>query len=377
MQRKKGISLIVLVITIVVMIILAAVVIISLNNSKIIERANTAVDKYNSQEVTQLAQMAWSEAYLSGARTEEELRQGVKQGLINAGLNPDEYGMIVTTSGVRKIEKGWLQDGVILTKGDAILEVGDLIQYDSGIDEYTGKWRVLGAEHDRLLILSTGNVGSLGLCGLEGGTYNDTTYDYGLLDSIDKLNEICEPYGNGTGAEKARSIRSEDISRLSNFQPQAEKYTYSWINGGLNYISEDGVSHAMSGNHGTKGFNYVDYNTMTKITIPRNGSGMPTITTVSYGGITINNIISEKAKDMLKGDTNSIYWLATLQIINTANVGYELCYYNYKLAVRSIALYSSLDMSLGTSNWVRCVVELASNVIIGEKDNTLGWSYTI
>ena len=48
---KKGISLIVLVITIIVMIILAAAIILSLNNAGIIGNANQAVFKQNVKNV--------------------------------------------------------------------------------------------------------------------------------------------------------------------------------------------------------------------------------------------------------------------------------------------------------------------------------------
>ena len=51
MQKKKGISLIVLVITIIVMIILAGTIILSLNNNGIIEKANEAVEGNNQKQV--------------------------------------------------------------------------------------------------------------------------------------------------------------------------------------------------------------------------------------------------------------------------------------------------------------------------------------
>ena len=50
-KQKKGISLIVLVITIIVMIILAASVIISLNNTSVIDKAGQAVDETNESEL--------------------------------------------------------------------------------------------------------------------------------------------------------------------------------------------------------------------------------------------------------------------------------------------------------------------------------------
>ena len=58
---KKGISLIVLVITIIVMIIIAGAIIMSLNNSKLIENANNAVLKSNEAEATSLLSIKYAE----------------------------------------------------------------------------------------------------------------------------------------------------------------------------------------------------------------------------------------------------------------------------------------------------------------------------
>ena len=62
LNNKKGISLIVLVITIIVMIILAAAIILSLQSSGIIERANEAkakTDVANARQVVALADAEW------------------------------------------------------------------------------------------------------------------------------------------------------------------------------------------------------------------------------------------------------------------------------------------------------------------------------
>jgi len=69
MQKKKGISLIVLVITIIVMIILAAAIILSLNNAGIIGNANKAVEETDEAQLKNIAVLAWSDAYL--ARNED------------------------------------------------------------------------------------------------------------------------------------------------------------------------------------------------------------------------------------------------------------------------------------------------------------------
>ena len=61
--NKKGISLIVLVITIIVMIILAAAIVITLSNSGIINKANEAVEKTNLKQAQELAQVIWAEGF--------------------------------------------------------------------------------------------------------------------------------------------------------------------------------------------------------------------------------------------------------------------------------------------------------------------------
>lgn len=58
---KKGISLIVLVITIIVMIIIAGAIIISLNSSNVIDSANNAVDKSNVANVKSLLALQYAE----------------------------------------------------------------------------------------------------------------------------------------------------------------------------------------------------------------------------------------------------------------------------------------------------------------------------
>ena len=76
MRNKKGISLIVLVITIIVMIILAASVVITLSNTGIIDRASEATNKTNQSNLQDIVDIAWSDAYvdyLDGKITEDQI----------------------------------------------------------------------------------------------------------------------------------------------------------------------------------------------------------------------------------------------------------------------------------------------------------------
>ena len=98
-NNKNGISLIVLVITIIVMIILAAIIL-SLSSNGIIDRANEAVDKTDKAQVQNLASLAWSEAYLNGARTKEELMLEVSKILKEQGITKADYLLDITENGV-------------------------------------------------------------------------------------------------------------------------------------------------------------------------------------------------------------------------------------------------------------------------------------
>ena len=99
-RNKQGISLIVLVITIIVMIILAAAVILSLSSNGIIDRANEAVDKTDEAKMNMLLDLAWTEAYLNGARTTSELETAIRVKMSKQNIDLNMYELDVTTNGI-------------------------------------------------------------------------------------------------------------------------------------------------------------------------------------------------------------------------------------------------------------------------------------
>ena len=101
MQKKKAISLMVLIITIVIMIILAGVVIINLRASGLIDRAKQATDNANLMQVQYAANMLWLEGWTSGVKKTEALEQYIKNGLTEQhGVNLSKYKIIVNVEGV-------------------------------------------------------------------------------------------------------------------------------------------------------------------------------------------------------------------------------------------------------------------------------------
>ena len=123
MKNKKGISLIVLVITIIVMIILAGAVILSLDNAGIIDRSEEAVEKTNLKQVQYLASLKWSDAFLDGKTTQEELEDAVIKGLEEEGIKLELYGITVTEKGAEVLlakDIDWVVatvDGVPIPRG--------------------------------------------------------------------------------------------------------------------------------------------------------------------------------------------------------------------------------------------------------------------
>ena len=352
MQSKKGISLIVLVITIIVMIILAAAIIISLNNTGIIENSNKAVDETNEKTVQEIANLAWGEAYASGARSASDLKDAVETALENNNLNVGDYGINVTESGV-DIAKGWLQTkNRTVVKGDRVLNIGDTVNYDETNGGKTTvqkdvNWKVLGAENGELLIMSTDDVDAKYFNSdytLEGGQEAYT-------NGINELNTICKVYGKGKGATGARSITAEDVDRVTGYDKityegslgtgkikYGESITYYWdtttdTQKKPYYETGRGLTGNLNSNH-TK-FVYHDGSTWQEsvmpTTLPTERQKICTLTQTYYyyhaDNITLTKTNTDgtanKAYNMLFGSSEEHkYWLASSFVDTNAKSAY-------------------------------------------------------
>ena len=220
--KESGITLVALVVTIVVLLILAGVSISTLfGDSGIIEKAEEAqnvMDKAKENDKNNINELSnWLDSRLKG----------------KTGENTTE---------------NWTQNKTTVTNGTTTYTVGDDYTYDCGVSGYTGGWKVLGAEKGKLLIMSTVDVGTLGLKGISGdGT---TSYPAGYTNGIDKLNEMCAPYGTN-----ARSITVEDINRVTGYDPtnQGDGTVYSV---GEFYEYGNKVTYTASGSSATNGKTY-------------------------------------------------------------------------------------------------------------------------
>ena len=110
MKEKKGISLIVLIVTIIVMIIIAGAIILSLTETNIIDQAEVAVEKHNLSEMKSAASMAYSDWTLRENTTKDntiDVQSYIRNSLINQGFitweDTSKY-YITRTGGIEEIE---------------------------------------------------------------------------------------------------------------------------------------------------------------------------------------------------------------------------------------------------------------------------------
>ncbi len=413
MQKKKGISLIVLVITIIVMVILAGAIILTLNNSGIIQKASDAVDKTNEATIKEVAQLGWAEAYTEYGANQAKLEEGVNNALIKNNIAPEDYAIKITTSGVTiKAKKDmWVKEGFTVVKGDQVLEIGDTISYTATGTTYNSGWKLLGADEDgNLLIMSARDVKTGHRLGYENAM---TTEEAKLVEiendwrnGITELNNICEQYGKGIGVVgKARSISVDDVNLVAGYNPETAGYakggiqeygnevTYDWDASDTNNIKllykgtlndEAGsIDYSLSWNK----FVWCDETTGTISSIIM-GEEIPPMLKVKctyYNYVTsnassdiivINKNENSKAYTMLFGDDNEKYWLASR---HASAIPYEASYGFRQVGgnlVGGSTLYSTTGGFYFNEAGVRAVVTLQSDIMLTGSSET-GWSYTV
>lgn len=395
MKRNKGISLIVLVITIIVMIILAGTIILSLNNGGIIQKSEDAVRDMNEAQLRVMVQVGWAEAYAQYGANKAKLQAGVDAIIAKNNIDISEYGILVTTDGV-KVVRGWVQDGLTVKKGNKVIDIGDEIAYDetaAGTATVTTDvdWKILGANDDgELLIVSATNIGSKHTFG--STDYTECKND--LLTVKTQLDDICEPYMYGESATNARSITVEDVDKITGY----DKTTF-----GKDTINEYGNEATFFYNTTAKptytSTNGIDgtLNTHSNGFVYYNGTNVAVVELAdlkeksNYGKIITtlkSNVYTYVASDLETVDTTSkaytmlfgtksdmVYWLASnyTRLINT-QVKYGIQYISSgQLKYRD--LFSSVKTANGEySTGVRAVVSLKGDIQLTGSSET-GWNY--
>ena len=153
-ETKRGIALITLLITLVVMSILATVIIMQVNANKLFDKADNAVDGEDLQAVNAVAQLAWSDAYLAGKETQQELQKAVEDAFLEKGINKDKYYVKVTEDGVRVEDASKFGKLGNLIKSAA--DYGKKVDYvsDNGVTD----WKVFYHTDDYVYLIASENL---------------------------------------------------------------------------------------------------------------------------------------------------------------------------------------------------------------------------
>ena len=246
--------------------------------------------------------------------------------------------------------------------------VGEYVNYVATGTEYTGAWRILGVENGHVLLISD-SIGTLTLQGREG--YNN---------AITLLDGLAANYAGGTKAVSARSIRVEDINKITGFNPyktgngevwrkgQTGEYgnvvTYSYKDGIIAYKGTNGVEGAVE-----KYTSYEDFDGTKISSVNPTKTVQYTSTYYFYYFHTLigDNTLTENsvglkpnsaAFKMLYSDSG--YWLANQNILTSSSRTSWQIRRVMTGSVDSSTLYHSFDPDHETvySQEVRAVVTL-------------------
>ncbi len=253
-KRSGGITLIALVITIIVLLILAGVTIATLTGDNgLLSKAATAKNTSTEVKVIEKIKLAYQDYYLGqhtnpGYTFQNAVDKMFGEGVATVTESNDVYKVTFTngkkytfnalTKEVAELEEIWTQNETTVTntKTGQVLEVGDTVYYDSGVAAYEGigdnqgKWGILGAEDGKLLIMSKQHVGTVELNEKEG-----------CINGSTLLNNACSSFKNSSYADSARSVKVEDINRITGFDdipsPAENTHSFTLVNG---KVSKDG-----------------------------------------------------------------------------------------------------------------------------------------
>ena len=281
-MKKKGISLIVLVITIIVMIILAASVVITLSNTGVINRASEAVDLTNEAQVQDLAALIWADAYMDNKRDDALVRE-VTTKLGEQRITTEKWNIEVSNTGVTVTSKNTATVpglGSLISKDN----YGDTVDYSVTVNGITyDDWQIYYHNADYVYLIASESVGS---------------------EMLDK--EII-----------ATSLTSDELELYEKFRVgNADKYpiTDSHSNSMVAQLIKDYANFANTTTYGTNVVGAIGGPTLELLSAGWNAKGYTptmTLTTNTYGYKINNDYYVSVTSDGLYVSSNCWYWLAS------------------------------------------------------------------
>ena len=272
-KRRKGITLIALVITIIVLLILAGISISMLaGDNSILNRAGQAREKNGTTGTKEQIQIATMSALSNGNGQikDDDLRAEIKKNISGVTDNDitgnerngwqvkkDNKAFAISNTG-NVNEAFWEEvkdenENVIEIKrvdGTVTgLKIGDTVGYKMldgattteiqssqsvngyedqtiKLSDYKGTWRLLGVENGKLNLISSVIAGvpkkedDSTSNRIYANSYFKLKGRTGYQNAESELNRVCSLYGKGKYAESARSINIEDINKITGYDPE-------------------------------------------------------------------------------------------------------------------------------------------------------------
>ena len=333
-MMKKGISLIVLVITIIVMIILAASVVITLSNTGVINRASEAVDLTNEAAVQDLAALTWADAYMDNKRGTDLVNE-VTTKLGEQGVTTDKWNITVTDTGVTVTNKN-SSSGTGLGSLITADNYGDKVDYSVTVDGTTfDDWQIYYHNSDYVYLISESYVDEVSL--YKGTTVASLTSDELALYEKFRVGD-ADKYTLADTVSGSTSNNSQAVAQLiKDYANFANKTTY-----GTNVVGAIGgpTIELLAAGWNAKGYT-------------------PTmaLTTDTYGYMINNGYHEEVTSDGLYVPSSYYYWLASPSALDDTDVMLVACdrvlrdYYFRPYGVRPVVcLKSNIPATVGTGD---------------------------
>ena len=459
LKNNKGITLVALIITIIVLLILAMVSIRLVMNGGIIDRAEKGTKAYTEAEVQEQIKLAYSE--WQTARWTGETRTAAdfvkdrlndtygentitdvteSEGIFTVTFsNGKIYSYNVTTGTTEKVSK-WNDNGDgswTHSETGSKIQIGDKVNYDPTKDENgntltttytsyaeanaaanknegrtsgytadqsfsvsatTNGWRVLGMnENGQIELISADPI----------QTSSSSNYylkgEKGYLYGPDELNAICGIFGQGKGAESARSLDVDDVNKLAGITTDADKKALDSNYGSkwqyryptteektgtryMQYKKDTGSGYGSWNNITDSSYQKfkipVDTDFFGKISNDNIVAGYSPELTFTYYGYAISSKVTQTAKDgtsianiLSKGSTSSNIkqWLASSCVYcDSINVGFDVRIIDGGY-VGGNYLFDSCGSSGSDLRRVRPVVSLKSNVNLQWNSTSNKW----
>lgn len=424
--NNRGITLIALVVTIIVLLILAGISISMLSGDNgILNRAVQAKDATRGGEVQETVTLAAANNtgadYIGGTKQTraEVIAQLHRDGkLTDSEVATLEENDVITIGGITidfSVLGGsnWEYDHATQTvkKGNLELKIGDYVNttpYTVDGKQFDGKWRVLGEENGQLLLVSANYVDFQGSTGPEGTPLILLQGSNGIDNEVERLNTLSAKFADGTKTEKGRSIKVEDVNKITGYNPMEARMNSNdltqktpFSNGNIDQYNNNITYTMKDGKVWYKGDQAKTTETQssyTKFWLPGTSSDItePFTTKSTYyvyypetygpfpasavaSGQTMEGISSSSpAYDMLfKPQSNIPYWLASPCVhAYSGHASWGLFIVAPPGYVPNINLWNSYGGSSSSTYGVRPAVSLKSNITptLKSTDSTTGIS---